>query len=72
MSDPKSAQTKPLPRSESRAPVENVIGRIQSTHKTLGPISRAIADFILSQPDVVMRMSITELAEATGASQGAS
>lgn len=70
MSDPKSAPAKPFPRNESRAPVENVIGRIRSIHKTLGPISRAIADFILTQPDVVMRMSVTELAEVTGASQG--
>jgi DNA-binding MurR/RpiR family transcriptional regulator len=70
MSDPNSAPAKPFPRNESRAPVENVIGRIRSTHKTLGPISRAIADFILTQPDVAMRMSVTELAEATNASQG--
>jgi len=47
-----------------------VIARIQSTYKTLGPTSRLIADFILSQPDAVMRMSVTELAEQTGSSQG--
>lgn len=70
MSDPKSAPAKLFPRSDSRAPVENVIGRIRSIHKTLGPTSRAIADYILTQPDVVMRISVTELAEATGASQG--
>jgi len=47
-----------------------VIARIQSTYKTLGPTSRLIADFILGQPDAVMRMSVTELAEQTGSSQG--
>jgi len=50
--------------------VHNVIARIQSTYKTLGPTSRLIADFILSQPDAVMRMSVTELSEQTGSSQG--
>lgn len=47
-----------------------MIARIQSTYKTLGPTSRLIADFILSQPDAVMRMSVTELSEQTGSSQG--
>ncbi|WP_236627639.1 MurR/RpiR family transcriptional regulator [Caulobacter sp. B11] len=50
--------------------MHNVIARIQSTYKTLGPTSRLIADFILSQPDAVMRMSVTELSEQTGSSQG--
>ncbi|OYW29682.1 MAG: transcriptional regulator [Caulobacter sp. 12-67-6] len=47
-----------------------MIARIQSTYKTLGPTSRLITDFILSQPDAVMRMSVTELSEQTGSSQG--
>lgn len=50
--------------------MHNVIARIQSTYKTLGPTSRLIADYILSQPDDVMRMSVTELSEQTGSSQG--
>ena len=50
--------------------MHNVIARIQSIYKTLGPTSRLIADFILSQPDAVMRMSVTELSEQTGSSQG--
>lgn len=70
MSDPSPSPAKSRPRSTSHTPVHNVIARIQSTYKTLGPTSRLIADFILGQPDAVMRMSVTELAEQTGSSQG--
>jgi RpiR family carbohydrate utilization transcriptional regulator len=70
VSDPSPNPAKSRPRSTSHTPVHNVIARIQSTYKTLGPTSRLIADFILGQPDAVMRMSVTELAEQTGSSQG--
>ncbi|WP_425998706.1 MurR/RpiR family transcriptional regulator [Caulobacter sp. DWR1-3-2b1] len=70
MSDQRSIPAKSRPRATGHTPVHNVIARIQSTYKTLGPTSRLIADFILSQPDAVMRMSVTELSELTGSSQG--
>lgn len=70
MSDQRPNSAKSRPRSAGHTPVHNVIARIQSTYKTLGPTSRLIADFILSQPDAVMRMSVTELSEQTGSSQG--
>jgi DNA-binding MurR/RpiR family transcriptional regulator len=66
----------PMPPNKSRlrtsdqVPIENVIARIRSSHKTMGPTSKNIADFILGQPDRVMAMSVTELSEMTGASQG--
>ncbi|MDX2222515.1 MAG: MurR/RpiR family transcriptional regulator [Rhodospirillaceae bacterium] len=47
-----------------------MLSRIRAQHRGLGPSAIAIADFILAQPSTVMRMSVTELAEATGASQG--
>ena len=70
MSDQRSIPAKSRPRATGHTPVHNVIARIQSTYKTLGPTSRLIADFILIQPDAVMRMSVTELSELTGSSQG--
>lgn len=70
MSDQRPIPAKSRPRATGHTPVHNVIARIQSTYKTLGPTSRLIADFILSQPDAVMRMSVTELSEQTGSSQG--
>jgi len=57
-------------RVADQAPVENVISRIRSQHKSLGRRARGIADFVMRQPEVVVRMSVTELAEATDASQG--
>ena len=57
-------------RSAEQAPVDNVLPRIRSQHKSLGRSSRAIADFVMRRPETVVRMSVTELAEATGVSQG--
>lgn len=66
----KSRTLKSRPRSAEQAPLDNVIPRIRSQYKSLGRSARSIADFVLNQPDGVVRMSVTELAEATGASQG--
>lgn len=51
-------------------PIDNVLSRIRARYQTLGPSARAIADFVLEQPDAIIRMSVTELADATGASEG--
>ena len=50
--------------------VDNVMTRIRVRHPSLGPSTRSIADFILENPRQVVGMSVTELAEATGASDG--
>jgi DNA-binding MurR/RpiR family transcriptional regulator len=50
--------------------VDNVMTRIRVRHSSLGPSTRSIADFILENPRQVVGMSVTELAEATGASDG--
>jgi DNA-binding MurR/RpiR family transcriptional regulator len=50
--------------------VDNVMTRIRVRHASLGPSTRSIADFILKNPRQVVGMSVTELAEATGASDG--
>jgi len=57
-------------RHHDQALIENIIARIRLSYKSMGPMSKAIADFILAQPQRVMAMSVTELSEATGASQG--
>lgn len=58
------------PRTAEPALVEHVLPRIRSRYNGLGPSARLIADFILGEPSAVMGMSVTELAEATGVSQG--
>lgn len=57
-------------RSADHAPVDNALGRIRSLHATLPPGARRIADYVLEQPDRIVRMSVTELSEATEASEG--
>ena len=57
-------------RSADHAPVDNALGRIRSLHATLPPGARRIADYVLEQPDRIVRMSVTELSEATDASEG--
>lgn len=51
-------------------PVENALGRIQIALPTLARGARRIADFVLAQPERVVRMSVTELSEATESSEG--
>jgi DNA-binding MurR/RpiR family transcriptional regulator len=63
---PNKSKNKPL----ETLLVENVLGRIRSSYKSMGPTSKAVADFILADPNSVIAMSVTELSEATGASQG--
>lgn len=66
----KNRTLKPRPRIAEQAPLDNVIPRIRSQHKSLGRSARAIADFVMRQPEEVVRMSVTELADATEVSQG--
>jgi len=64
---PESAARK---RSEERAPVEHVLSRIRTMQPTLPRGARQIADFVLAQPADIMHMSVTELAEGAGVSEG--
>src|SRR5262249_40132166 len=58
------------PRSTDHAPVENVLTRLRMRYETLTRSARQIADYVLQRPDAIMNMSGTEVAEATGASEG--
>lgn len=51
-------------------PVENALGRIRIAQPTMAKGARRIADFILSHPEDVVGMSVTELSEATDVSEG--
>lgn len=57
-------------RPAGHAPVDNALARIRATQATLAPGARRIADFVLQHPDEVLQMSVTELSEATQASEG--
>lgn len=51
-------------------PVDNALARIRIARPTMPKGAGRIADFVLAQPERVVRMSVTELSEATGASEG--
>ncbi|HBJ42223.1 MAG TPA: transcriptional regulator, partial [Hyphomonas sp.] len=70
MSESKSKRKVAPKRRSDVAIVDNVMTRIRVRHPSLGPSTRSIADFVLSNPRQVVGMSVTELAEATGASDG--
>jgi DNA-binding MurR/RpiR family transcriptional regulator len=57
-------------RASGQSVVENVITRVRVKLKTLGPSAKAVADIVLAQPETVIGMSVTELAEAAGVSEG--
>ncbi|MFZ5746931.1 MAG: MurR/RpiR family transcriptional regulator [Pseudomonadota bacterium] len=59
--------------SEPAAPqtvLQNVLSRIRIAYPTLAKGARRIADHVLDQPQDVVQMSVTELAEATSSSEG--
>lgn len=70
MTEAAGSTTKARSRGQDQGLVENVLARIRLSYKTMGPMSKNIADFILAEPQAVIAMSVTELSETTGASQG--
>lgn len=56
--------------ARDQMPVENALARIRIARPTMPKGAGRIADFVLAEPKRVVRMSVTELSEATGASEG--
>jgi DNA-binding MurR/RpiR family transcriptional regulator len=51
-------------------PVENALSRIRIAQPGMAKGARRIADYILEQPADIVRMSVTELSDAVGVSEG--
>lgn len=51
-------------------PVENALTRIRVAQPNMAKSARRIAQFILERPEEIVSMSVTELSEATGVSEG--
>ncbi|RAK66267.1 MurR/RpiR family transcriptional regulator [Phenylobacterium kunshanense] len=68
----RSPMPRPLPRARivDHAPVDNALARIRALLDALAPGARRIADYVLERPEDVLKMSVTELSEATQASEG--
>lgn len=60
----------PRPTSAEQAPIENALSRIKTTRGSMAKGAGRIADYILEDPRRIPKMSVTELAEATDASEG--
>jgi DNA-binding MurR/RpiR family transcriptional regulator len=63
------------PRSGAAAlapspPVSAVLARIESMWPSLGPVGQRIAEFIVKNAHQVVHMSVSEVAEQTGSSEG--
>ena len=56
--------------ADDQGPVENALARIRIAQGNMAKGARRIADYVLAQPDEIVRMSVTELAEAVGVSEG--
>lgn len=66
----KVRKLKPRPSAAEQAPIENALSRIKVMRPTMTKGAARIADFILEDPSRIVKMTVTELGEATGASQG--
>lgn len=51
-------------------PIENALTRIRIAQPTLARSAQRIADFVLAQPQDIVGMSVTEIAEAVDVSEG--
>lgn len=57
-------------RPDDAPAFRGALGRLESLAPTLPPVARRLAEFILAAPNRVIEMSITELAESAGVSEG--
>lgn len=71
MDDKTMKREKPARSSTTHhTPVENALARLTIAYPTLAKGAQRIADYVIEQPERIVSMSVTELSEATGASEG--
>jgi DNA-binding MurR/RpiR family transcriptional regulator len=66
----KKRQSSRRPESHEQAPIVGVVARIQAQRPNFAERAAQIADVILKDPSAVVRMSVTDLATASGSSDG--
>jgi DNA-binding MurR/RpiR family transcriptional regulator len=64
-----SPKRRGLPTTNGR-PVDNTLNRIRIAQPGMAKGAKRIADYILAQPEKIVSMSVTELSEETGVSEG--
>lgn len=70
MASRKGRKLGPRPAAADQSPVENALTRLRVARRTMAKGAGRIADFILEDPAAIVKMSVTELSEATGSSEG--
>lgn len=70
MTSRKGRKVGPRPAAADQSPVENALTRLRVARRTMAKGAGRIADFILENPAAIVKMSVTELSEATGSSEG--
>lgn len=58
------------PTAADQAPIENALSRIRVSYSSMAKGAKKIADFILDNPARIVKMSVTELSDATESSEG--
>jgi RpiR family carbohydrate utilization transcriptional regulator len=58
------------PAVDRPPPLDGILDRARTVRATLPPVARRIADFIVANAAEVVHMSVTELADRAGASEG--
>ncbi len=61
---------KPRPKPADQVPIENAMARIRMMRPSMAKGASRIADFIIEDPSRIVKMSVTELADATGSAEG--
>lgn len=69
MNESRSSGLRSAPSVANR-PVENALTRIRIAQSTMARSAQRIADFVLAQPQEIVGMSVTEIAEAVEVSEG--
>lgn len=69
MSAKSSITAATAPRDDAKL-VENVLSRIRIREASLGPSTRSIAHYVLENPQAIVGMSVTELSDTVGVSEG--
>ncbi len=64
------SRTQRGPAGTSEAGAQGILARLRSAHESLSSTGQRIADYVLANPQQVVRMSVTELADACEVSVG--
>lgn len=66
----KHSSTGDTPVEQTRAALHGILQRLRVACPSLPPKSRRVAEFICAQPEEVVHMTVTQVAEATSVSEG--